>query len=225
MLLPLYPTIHWLRPAAESQGLGARPLPFGVARWENQWRSRFLHRLKRAGGEPDPEGPTSLEGSAAGGPGATRVGVGEPGGMVASRDASGPWGRPLGPMEILTVRRITGGPMGPVTTKIWRLPSSSSPPPPDDSMTKVHEPVQPGWGNPNHGRRMACPDDPFDGHRGPRATAGSPVGQGKGTRAAPTLTGVAWPKPVVDLQGQPPGDGDGGAGLHGDYDGDGDVGQ
>jgi hypothetical protein len=73
-------------------------------------------------------------------------------------------------------------------------------------MMKGHEPVQPGWGNPNHGRWMACPNDPFDGHRGPRATADG---------AAPTLIGVVQLKVVVDLQGQPPSDGgDVGQRLH-----------
>jgi hypothetical protein len=46
---------------------------------------------------------------------------------------------------------------------------------------------------------------------------------GKGMGAAPTLAGVAWPKALVDLQGQPPGDG--GTGLHGGRDGGGDVSQ
>jgi hypothetical protein len=41
--------------------------------------------------------------------------------------------------------------------------------------------------------------------------------------AAPTLAGVVRPKALVDLQGQPPGDG--GTGLHGGRDGGGDVGQ
>jgi hypothetical protein len=90
-------------------------------------------------------------------------------------------------------------------------------------MMKGHGPVQPGWGNPNRRWRTAHPDDPFDGRRGLRATAGSPAGEGKGTGAAPTLTDVARLKAVVDLQGQPPGDD--GAGLHGDRDDGGDVGQ
>jgi hypothetical protein len=48
--------------------------------------------------------------------------------MVA-HDASGPWGQPLGPMEIFAVWRITGGPTGPVITEIQQLLSSSSSPP------------------------------------------------------------------------------------------------
>jgi hypothetical protein len=90
-------------------------------------------------------------------------------------------------------------------------------------MTKGHELVQPGCGNPNCGWRTTRPNDPFDGRRSPRATTGSPAGRGKGMGAAPTLTGVARPKAMVDVQGQPPGNG--GAGLHGDRDGGGDVGQ
>jgi hypothetical protein len=70
---------------------------------------------------------------------------------------------------------------------------------------------------------MAHPDDPFDVRRGPRATVGSLAGRGKGTEAAPTLTGVARPKAVVDLQWQLLGDG--GAGLHANRDGGDDVGQ
>jgi hypothetical protein len=58
-----------------------------------------------------------------------REGVGEVGGMVAVLRASGPWGRPLGPMEMRVVQRIAGAPTGPVTTEIWRSSSSSSSPP------------------------------------------------------------------------------------------------
>jgi hypothetical protein len=90
-------------------------------------------------------------------------------------------------------------------------------------MTKGHGPVQPGWGNPNRGWHTACPDDPFDGRRGLRATTASPAGREKGMGAAPTLTSVVRAKAVVDLQGQPPGNG--GAGLHDDHDGGGDVDQ
>jgi hypothetical protein len=45
---------------------------------------------------------------------------------------------------------------------------------------KGHGLVQPGWDNPNCGQHTARPDDPFDGRRGPRATAGSPAGREKG---------------------------------------------
>jgi hypothetical protein len=70
---------------------------------------------------------------------------------------------------------------------------------------KGHGLVQPGWDNPNCGQHTARPDDPFDGRRGPRATAGSPAGREKGG-GAPALFGVARPKAAaaVDLQGQPP---------------------
>jgi hypothetical protein len=77
---------------------------------------------------PRAERPTSLEGSAGGSLGAAREVIGEVGGVVAVRGASGPWGRPLGPMEMRVIRRITGAPMGPMTTKMRRS-SSSSPPP------------------------------------------------------------------------------------------------
>jgi hypothetical protein len=142
------------------------------------------HELLRSGSVPEPEGPASLEGSADGGPAAAREGVGKVGGVVAVLSASGPWGQPIGPMEIHAVRRITGAPTGLVTTEIWRSLSSSSSPPsssPCGSMTKGHRPVQAGWDSRNRGRHTARPDDPFDGHHGLRAMAGSPAGQGKGT--------------------------------------------
>jgi hypothetical protein len=66
-------------------------------------------------------------------------------------------------------------------------------------MTRGHGPVQPDWGNPNRVRRTARPDNPFDGHQGSRAMAGSPAGRGKGTGAALTLAGVTRLKAVVDL--------------------------
>jgi hypothetical protein len=84
------------------------------------------HALLRSGDVPEPEGPTSLEGSADDGPDTMREGVDELDGVVVVRGASGPWGRPLGPLEIRAVWRIVGGPMGPMTIKIWRLTSSSS---------------------------------------------------------------------------------------------------
>jgi hypothetical protein len=83
------------------------------------------HGLSSTSGDPEPEGPPSLEVSTGGGPGTVREGVGELSGVVAVHDANGPWGQPLGPMEICTVRRIIGGPTGPTTTEIW-WPSSSS---------------------------------------------------------------------------------------------------
>jgi hypothetical protein len=90
-------------------------------------------------------------------------------------------------------------------------------------MTLGHGPVQPGWGNPNRGWRTTYPDDPFDGRWGLRATTASSAGREKGMGAAPTLPGVVRAKAVVDLQGQPPGNG--GADLHDDHDGGGDVDQ
>jgi hypothetical protein len=77
------------------------------------------HRLSSTDGDPEPEGPTSLEGSADGGLGMVREGAGELSGVVAVRGASGPWGRPLGSMEIGVVRRIIGDPTGSTTTEIW----------------------------------------------------------------------------------------------------------
>jgi hypothetical protein len=61
------------------------------------------HGLIRFGGVLEPKGPASLEGSASGGPGAAREWVGEVGGVVAVVGANGPWGQPLGPMEIRVV--------------------------------------------------------------------------------------------------------------------------
>jgi hypothetical protein len=55
-------------------------------------------------------------------------GVSEVGSVVAVRGANGPWAQPCGPMEMHAVRRITGAPMGPVTTEMRNLSSSSSPP-------------------------------------------------------------------------------------------------
>jgi hypothetical protein len=59
------------------------------------------HILNRSGSVPEPDGPTSVDGSTDVG-GVTRDGVGEVGGMVV-RGASGPWGWPREPMEILAV--------------------------------------------------------------------------------------------------------------------------
>jgi hypothetical protein len=90
----------------------------GVARCVNQRRSRLLHGLSSTNGDPEPEGPALLEGSTCGSLGVPREGVGELGGVVAVRDTSGPWGWPLGPMEICAVRHIADSPTGPVTTEI-----------------------------------------------------------------------------------------------------------
>jgi hypothetical protein len=60
-----------------------------------------VHRLNRSDDVPEPDGPASVDGSAGGGgDGAARVGeVGDDGGDDSVRGASGPWGRPLGPMD------------------------------------------------------------------------------------------------------------------------------
>jgi hypothetical protein len=76
--------------------------------------------------------------------------------------------------------------------------------------------VQSGWGNPNHGRHTALPDDPLDGRRGSRApSVGTPAGRGKGTGATPTRGGVTRPKVAVVVEMQGPQPCVGGAG-HGD---------
>jgi hypothetical protein len=82
----------------------------------------------RSDGGLEPEGPASLEGSADGGPGAATEGVGEVGGVVSVRCASGPWGQPRGPTEMRAIWRIASAPMGLVTTMMRRSSSSSSPP-------------------------------------------------------------------------------------------------
>jgi hypothetical protein len=79
-------------------------LPNVAAKWANRRSSRLLHELLRSGGVSKSEGPTSLEGSAGGSGDVTRGGVDEVGGVVAVRGASGPWGRPRGPMETRAVR-------------------------------------------------------------------------------------------------------------------------
>jgi hypothetical protein len=89
-------------------------------------------------------------------------------------------------------------------------------------MTKALGLVQPGWGNPNHGRHTASLGDLFERCWGPRApSAGKTADQGKGTGASPTRGGAARPKAVVDVvvQGRVPGGG--GPVLHGDSSGGG----
>jgi hypothetical protein len=89
-------------------------------------------------------------------------------------------------------------------------------------MTKGHGPVQPGWDNPNRGRHTTHPDDPLDGRQGPRApTAGSLAGRGKGTGAAPTLSGVARSEAAVEVEMQGRQPCDGGTGHHDDRGGGG----
>jgi hypothetical protein len=67
-------------------------------------------------------------------------------------------------------------------------------------MMMGHRSVQSSWDNPNYGWHTARPDIPLDGRQGPRATAGSPADQGKGTGAAPALYGVAWLKAVAVVE-------------------------
>jgi hypothetical protein len=105
MLLDAAPCLprptHRLGPTIESHEPGAWPLPDGAAWWANQRRNRLPHRLLRFGGVLETEGPALLEGNAGGGPSVVREGVSEVGGVVAVRGASGPWGRPRGPMETM----------------------------------------------------------------------------------------------------------------------------
>jgi hypothetical protein len=100
---------HWLGPVVESHDPGARPLPDGAVKWANQQSSWLPHGLFRSGGIPKSEGPASLEGSACG---AARDSVDEVGDVVPVCGASGPWGRPHGPMEIRAARHIAGAPTG-----------------------------------------------------------------------------------------------------------------
>jgi hypothetical protein len=56
------------------------------------------------------------------------------------------------------------------------------------------------------------PGDPMERRQGPRApSAGKLVGQGKGTGASSTRSGVAWPKSTVAVV--VPGRGSGGDGV------------
>jgi hypothetical protein len=112
---PSLSTAHWLGLGIESHDPGARPLPDGAVKLVNRRSSQLLHALLISGGVPESEGLASLEGSVGSGGGTTREGVGEVGGVVTVHGASGPLGRPRGPMEMCAVHRITGAPMGPVT--------------------------------------------------------------------------------------------------------------
>jgi hypothetical protein len=91
--------------------------------------TRLPHGLNRSYGVLEPDEPASVDGSAdgGGGGGATRVGeVSESSGDGSIQSASGPWGRPLGPMVMCIVRWTTGTSSGPVTTMIRRSSASSS---------------------------------------------------------------------------------------------------
>jgi hypothetical protein len=116
---------HRLGPAVKSHDPGARPLPNWVAKWANQWSIWLPHKLLRSNGVPEAKGFASLEGSADGG--TTRDSVSEVGGVVAVCGVSDPWGRPHGPMEMRTIRRITGASTGMVTTVMRHSSSSSYP--------------------------------------------------------------------------------------------------
>jgi hypothetical protein len=100
--------------AVESQDLGVWPLPVGAVKRANCRSTRLPYGLNKSGSVLEPDGPTSGDGSIDGG-GATRDGVSEVDGMVV-HGASGPWGWPYGPMEILTVWQIADTPTRPVTT-------------------------------------------------------------------------------------------------------------
>jgi hypothetical protein len=83
-------------------------------------------------------------------------------------------------------------------------------------MTRALGLVQPGWGNPNHGRHTVSPSDSMERHQGPRApSVGKPAGQGKGMRASPAHNGVAQPKAMIAMVVQGRVLGGGGAILHG----------
>jgi hypothetical protein len=85
---PIPRSVHRLGSTVQSRDPGARPLSDGAARWSNRWSSQLLHILFRSGGVPEPEGPASLEGSANGGPGVVREGVGDVGGVVVVHGAN-----------------------------------------------------------------------------------------------------------------------------------------
>jgi hypothetical protein len=117
-----------LGPTVESQDPGTWPLPDGAVKQANCWGTQLPHGLNKSDGVPEPDGPASGDGSTDGDGGTTRDGVGEDGGVVAVRGASGPKGRPRGPMEMRAFWRIIGAPTRPVTTVMRRSSSSSSSP-------------------------------------------------------------------------------------------------
>jgi hypothetical protein len=81
-------------------------LPVGVVKWANHRSTWLSNELNRSGSAPKPDEPASVDGSTDD-RGAMREGVGEVGGVVVL-GAGGPWGRPHGSMEILTVRQVSG---------------------------------------------------------------------------------------------------------------------
>jgi hypothetical protein len=201
---PSSSTAHRLGPTVESHDSGSWPLPYGAMKWVNRHSSRLPHILFRFGGVSESEGLASLEGSASGG-GTSRDGVGEVGGVVSSCGASGPWGRPHGPMEIRVVRHITSAPTGPMTTLMSRASSSSSPPPPpppsDDPMTMACASVQPDRDLPQlwtaHGRPRR-PYGEVSGFKGSIGRYADRLREGDGVVL--TCEGVAWLKAVVVVE-------------------------
>jgi hypothetical protein len=94
---------QWLGPAVKSQNPGARPLLDRVVKRGNRRSTWLPQGLNSFGSVPEPYGPTSGDGSTnGGGSGAARVG--EDGGGVSVRGASGPWGWPHGPMKMHAIR-------------------------------------------------------------------------------------------------------------------------
>jgi hypothetical protein len=160
----------------------------------NRWSTQLPHRLNRSGGVPEPDRPTSGDGSTDDGGGVARDGVGEVGGMVVVCGTSGPWGQPRGLTEMRVIRRITGAPMGLVTTMIRHSSFSSSSPSssPDGLITKARGPMQLSWGiAPSRGWHTAGPNDPMERRRGSRdPSTGMPPGRGKGT--GPLQHSAVW---------------------------------
>jgi hypothetical protein len=115
-----------LGPVVESHDSGTQPLPIGVVKRASRQSTRLSHKLYRSDSVLEPDGPASVDRSVDGG-GVAREGVGEVGGVVVL-DASGPRGRPCGPMEILVVWRVNNACTRSVTTVIRRTLSSSSSP-------------------------------------------------------------------------------------------------
>jgi hypothetical protein len=120
-------TTQWFGSVVESQDLGAQPLPDRAVKRADHRSTLLPHRLNNSDGVLELDEPALGDGSTdGGGGGAARVDeVSEVGSAVSVSGASGPWGRPRGPMEMRAVQRIVGAPTGPVTT-VMRCSSSSS---------------------------------------------------------------------------------------------------
>jgi hypothetical protein len=93
---------QWLGPVVESQDLGARPLPDGETKRMNHQSTRLPHGHNKSGGILEPNRPASGDGSAGGGGGAARDGVGEVGGVVVVHGVLG-----VGPVD--RWRRVSSG--------------------------------------------------------------------------------------------------------------------